>query len=153
MFSFTLFGKPIPQEQTRFFQLKGKMIPYNPNKRDIQKIKDKIIYFAPPAPFCGPVELSIWFFLAIPKSVKKKTQELMTRRLIRPDIIPDEDNLAYLITNSLKKIVYDDDKRICEKHVYKFYGEQEKTVIYVKPLACLQNKDYKNENPQFFVYL
>jgi Holliday junction resolvase RusA-like endonuclease len=82
-----------------------------------------------------PVQLTIHFFLPIPKSVSKSTREKMINRVILPDKKPDEDNLAYLVTNALKGIVYDDDCRVCSKHVYKFYADKPRTVIQVKALV------------------
>jgi Holliday junction resolvase RusA-like endonuclease len=46
--------------------------------------------------------------------------------------------LAYLITNALKGLVYDDDKRVCAKHVYKFYADEPKTVVRVRPILQAQ---------------
>ena len=58
----------------------------------------------------------------------------MLNRVILPDKKPDADNLAYLVSNALKELVYDDDKRVCAEHIYKFYGPEEKTVIRVRPI-------------------
>lgn len=63
----------------------------------------------------------------------------MLNRIILPNIKPDEDNLAYLITNALKKIVYDDDKQVCVKHVYKLYGAEAKTIIKVRPIMQMED--------------
>jgi len=52
--------------------------------------------------------------------------------------------LAYLVTNALKEIVYDDDKRICAKHVYKFYGLEPKTVIRVRPILQAEPLGYRD---------
>ena len=87
--------------------------------------------------------------MPIPKGVSKAVREQMINRVILPDKPPDEDNLAYLISNALKGIVYDDDKRVCIKHVYKFYGPDPKTVIRVRPilqaqpLGCIGADDFE----------
>jgi Holliday junction resolvase RusA-like endonuclease len=94
--------------------------------------------FAPETPLSGPVELTLVFFFKIPKGTSKALRTQMLNRVILPDKKPDEDNLAYLVTNALKEIVYDDDRRICAKHVYKFYGAEEKTVIRVRPILQAQ---------------
>ena len=90
--------------------------------------------YAPPKPYEGPVELTITFFIPIPKGVSHVRRMQMINRVILPDKKPDEDNLAYLVTNALKQIMYDDDKRVCAKHVYKFYGLEPKTVVRVRPI-------------------
>ena len=66
----------------------------------------------------------------------------MLNRVILPDKKPDADNLAYLVTNALKEIVYDDDKRVCVQHIYKFYGAVSKTVIQVRPILQAQPVGY-----------
>jgi Holliday junction resolvase RusA-like endonuclease len=134
MYLFELHGDPVPQKQTRFFCLNNKPRGYDPSKKDKERIQWQIKPFAPKEPLLGPVELSITFFLRIPKSASAKLRRQMINRVILPNVKPDEDNLAYLITNALKKIVYDDDKQVCVKHVYKYYGVEPKTVIKVRPI-------------------
>lgn len=142
MFQFELHGDPIPQKQTRFTCPCGKGRAYDPSAKDKQQMQWQIKPFAPTEPFTGPVELTIAFFIAIPKGVSKAVREQMINRIILPDKRPDEDNLAYLVTNAMKEIVYDDDKRVCAKHVYKFYGTEPKTVIRVRPILTQQAWGY-----------
>lgn len=139
MFQFEIFGPPIAQKQTRWTKT-GHV--YDPSAKDKQYIQWQIRPFAPSEPIAGPVELTICFFMPIPKSASKAVREQMINRVILPDKKPDEDNLAYLVTNALKEIVYDDDKRVCVKHVYKFYGPDPKTVIRVRPLLEAQPLGY-----------
>ena len=68
----------------------------------------------------------------------------MLNRVILPNKKPDADNLAYLVTNALKGIVYEDDKQVCAEHIYKFYGAEEKTVITVRPILEAQPLGYRN---------
>lgn len=139
MFIFEVLGDPKPQEQMetacncRAGQ-KCKKWLYNPSKKAKEQIQWQIKSLAPAEPLKGPVELSIWFFLAVPKSTPSKTRLAMINRVILPCITPDEDNLSYLVTNALKEIVYEDDKQVCAKHVYKYYGPEPKTIIKVKPI-------------------
>jgi len=111
---------------------------YNPSKRDEEMIKWQIQPFAPDTPIAGPVELSVYFFLPIPPKTGRRLREQMINRVILPDHAPDVDNLAYIVTNALKKLVYDDDKRVCALHMYKFYGETPKTVVRVRPILQAQ---------------
>ena len=89
---------------------------------------------APAQPWAEPVAVTFEFIFPIPKGTSKIKYHQMLTRQILPDIRPDEDNLAYLITNAMKGIVYDDDKRICEKHVYKYYGLKPLVKITVIPM-------------------
>jgi Holliday junction resolvase RusA-like endonuclease len=140
MFLFEIIGPLMVQQQTRW----GKGRFYDASAKDKQKIQWQVKPFAPATPFCGPVEMTLVFFFPIPKKTSKIQTEQMLNRMILPDKPPDEDNLAYLVTNALKGIVYDDDKRICAKHVYKFYGPEAKTVIKVRPIEQSQPIGYRN---------
>lgn len=138
MFLFEIHGNPIPQQQTRFSCRGGYPRTWNPSSKDQERIQWQIRPYAPQEPLKGPVELTITFFLPIPKSTSSKKKIAMANRVILPCVKPDEDNLAYLITNALKKIVYEDDNQICAKHVYKYYGLDPKTVIRVRPILQSQ---------------
>lgn len=144
MFQFELHGTPVAQKQTRFTCPCGKGRCYDPSAKDKQHIQWQIKPFAPVVPISGPIELTIAFFVPIPKQVSKAVREQMINRVILPDKKPDEDNLAYLVTNALKELVYDDDRRICAKHVYKFYGLEPKTVIRVRPILQAQPLGYRD---------
>lgn len=140
MYIFEVNGDPVPQKQPGFSCSckTGKTHCYDRSKKDKEIIQWQIKPFAPKEPLCCPVELTIVFFLSIPKATSYFRRRQMIHRVILPDIRPDEDNLAYLITNSLTGIVYDDDKRVCAKHVYKFYGEDPKTIIKVRPILQME---------------
>lgn len=135
MFQFEVYGIPVPQKQTRWTRSGH---AYDPSSKDKEAIQWQIRPFAPDVPLDQPVELTIAFFLPIPKSACKALRLQMLNRVILPDKKPDQDNLAYLVTNALKEIVYDDDKRVCASHVYKFYGETPRTIIRVRPILQAQ---------------
>ena len=138
MFIFEIPGIPIAQKQTRFICPCKKGHCYDPSKKDKETIQWQVRPFAPSIPFSCPVELTIAFFMPIPKAASRMVRDQMLNRLILPDKKPDEDNLAYLITNALKGIVYDDDCRVVVKHVYKFYSDDPRTVVKVRPIAEVQ---------------
>ena len=142
MFTFEIHGNPVPQKQTRVSN--GRF--YDPSKKDKERVQWYIKPFAPTTPLDSAVELTIAFFLPIPKSASKALRSQMINRVILPSKKPDEDNLAYLITNALKGIVYIDDAQVCAKHVYKFYGIEPKTVIRVRPILQAQPLGYHDAN-------
>lgn len=142
MFIFEVHGNPIPQKQTRCACIGGHPRMYDPGKKEKEMLIWQIKPFAPPEPIKGAIELTLTFFLPIPKATSSKNRLAMINRVILPTIKPDEDNLAYLITNVLKKLVYEDDKQICAKHVYKFYGPDPKTIIKVRPILQVQEVGY-----------
>lgn len=90
--------------------------------------------YAPKAPYAEPVELQICFYMPVPKSWSKETLKKFEDGRLYPDKRPDEDNLSYLVTNALKGIVYDDDKRICNKRTFKRYSNRPRTEIVVLSL-------------------
>ena len=138
MFQFEFFGPPVPQKQTRFTCACHKVRCYDPSEKDKKHIQWQVKPFAPSTPITGPVELTIAFFLPIPKGTSSVRRRQMINRIILPDKRPDEDNLAYIVTNALKSLVYLDDSQICAKHVYKVYGEDPKTVIRVRSILTLE---------------
>ncbi len=99
--------------------------------------------YAPQVPLNGPVELTLVFFFPIPKSASKALRTQMLNRVILPDKAPDADNLAYLVTNALKELVYDDDKRVVAEHIYKFYGPEPKVIIKVRPILQAEPLGYR----------
>jgi Holliday junction resolvase RusA-like endonuclease len=117
---------------------------WNPSKKEEEQLKWQVRPFAPSTPICEPVELTLAFFFPVLKGTSKAVRTQMINRVILPDKKPDFDNLAYFVTNALKGIVYDDDKRVCVSHIYKFYGEQEKTVIKVRPILQAQPLGYRD---------
>lgn len=138
MYRFTLSGNPVPQKQTRFTCAGGYPRAYDPSKKDLEMIRWQVRPFAPAEPLMGPISLTLYFFLPIPKSTSKAKRDQMQRRILLPVCKPDEDNLAYLVTNALKKLVYNDDAQICEKHVYKSYDLMPRTEILVKQIQTAE---------------
>ena len=144
MFELEIFSPLVAQKQTRWTCPCGQGRAYDPSKKDKEIIQWQVRPFAPQEPLSCPVELTLVFFFPVPKSASKILRTQMLNRVVLPDKKPDEDNLAYLVTNALKGIVYDDDRRICAKHVYKFYANEPKTIIRVRPLSQMQEVGYSN---------
>ena len=142
MYQFEIHGNPVPQKQTQWSR--GR--PYDPSKKEKEMIQWQIRPLAPKTPLTCPVELTITFFMPIPKSASKALRLQMINRVILHTKRPDADNLAYLITNALKEIVYADDSQVCAQHVYKFYGEQPKTVITVRPILQAEPVGYHEQD-------
>lgn len=143
MFQFEVYGPLVPQKQTRWVCKCHNGHAYDPSKKDKEHLQWQIKPFAPERPLSGPVELTIAFFFPIPKSASKAVRTQMLNRVILPDKKPDADNLAYLVTNALKEIVYDDDRRVVAQHVYKFYGPQSKVIIRVRPILQAEPLGYR----------
>lgn len=134
MLQFEVIGTPVPQKQTRFAVRGGKPMAYDPSKKDLEYIRWQIRPYAPLEPIQGPISISITFLLPAPKSTSRARRRQMHDRILLPVVKPDLDNLAYLVTNALKTIIYNDDNQICESHYYKYYGDTAKTIIQVRKI-------------------
>lgn len=140
MYQFTIHAPLTPQKQTQWTR---SGIAYDPSKKDKERIQWQIRPTAPQTPLAQPVELTLVFFFPIPKGTSKALRTQMLNRVILPAKRPDLDNLAYLVTNALKGIVYDDDSRVCALLCYKFYGAEPKTVIKVRPILEAEPLGYR----------
>lgn len=138
MYRFTLSGSPIPQKRTRFSCRGGFPRAYDPSKKDLDMIRWQVRPFAPKEPLQGPIYLGMIFYLPIPKATSKARCEHMRNRILLPVSKPDVDNLAYLVTNALKTIVYHDDSQVCEQHIYKVYDDLPRTEIIVKTIQTAE---------------
>lgn len=136
MFLFEIVGDPIPQKQTRFLRKSG--FAYNPSKKDEERIQWQIRPYAPEVPLTCPVEMHLTFYMPIPKSASRIRRQQMLNEVILPKTKPDFDNLAYLVTNALKKIVYEDDSLVTDCVIRKRYSDRPRTVIKIIPIDELQ---------------
>jgi len=127
MLIFEIHSKPLPQKQTRF----GKHRAYDPSKLYKQTIQWQIRPHAPKEPLQGPLTVDMTFYLPIPKG----TSNILTKQMINgtslPYKRPDLDNLAYIVTNAMKELIYHDDSQIVDLILRKRYAQEPKTVIKV----------------------
>lgn len=72
-------------------------------------------------PFSGPVALVVTSVLAVPKSWTAQERRLALAHELRPDVKPDWDNIGKSC-DGMKGIVWDDDARVVDGRVLKFYG-------------------------------
>lgn len=141
MLIFEIFGKPEPQKQTQFAVVKPekyfysaprkRVKAYNPSKLTEKMIKWQLGPQAPKDPLQGAIGMDLLFYLPIPKHVSKTTRNLMINGAIRPIVRPDFDNLAYVVTNSMKNLIYRDDSQVVRCLIEKYYSENPRTVIRV----------------------
>ena len=86
-----------------------------------------------PAPFHGPVKVTVWATFAPPKSwTNKKTAANMNRPHIqRPDI----DNIAKAVCDSLNGVAFKDDSQIAAIEARKVWGPIARTVVSVEAIT------------------
>jgi Holliday junction resolvase RusA-like endonuclease len=121
---------PRPQKQTLF----GKKKAYDPSKQQKQAIQWQIRPYAPKEPLNTPLSVDITFYLPIPKGTAKLLKQQMINQTVYPTKRPDIDNLAYIVTNAMKDIVYVDDSQVVDLILRKRYSDTPKTVIKVLEL-------------------
>lgn len=133
LFIFEIHGDPIPQKQTLFGQGRA----YDPSKKHREGIQWQVRSYAPAFPLKCAVQVDITFYFSVPKSTSGIRRRQMLNGIIHHIKKPDADNCAYLITNALKKIFYEDDSQIIDQSIHKRYGEIPKTVVKIIPIESL----------------
>ncbi len=106
-------------------------ISANPSKQYKQAIQWQIRPYAPKESLKTPLIVDIMFYLPIPKGTSKLLTRQMISGIVFPSKRPDLDNLAYIVTNAMKELVYEDDSQIVDLILKKRYAEVPKTVIKV----------------------
>lgn len=135
MLIFEVFGIPVPQKQTRCTR-SGHF--YNPSQKEINQLQWQIRPNAPETPLDCAIEMHLTFYMPIPKSASRIARNQMLNGVALPTKKPDFDNLAYLVTNALKEIVYKDDALVTDCVIRKRYSDKPRTVIKIIPLDQLQ---------------
>jgi Holliday junction resolvase RusA-like endonuclease len=133
---------PSPQKQTRFAFIGGKPRAYNPSNKEIAVVQWQLKAHAPAEPMRGSLEVHYSFFLPIPKSTPKIQRKQMLSGLICHMKRPDVSNLAYLVENAMKGIIYNDDSQIRKFSAEKVYSDDPRIVVKVIEL----NKILFNDN-------
>lgn len=131
MLLFEINLPPRPQKQTKFCIQRGRAFGVDLSKSYKQQIQWQVAPHAPKDPLLGPIQLDLTFYLPIPSKTSKVTRQQMINGTRLPVTRPDIDNLAYVVTNALKSIVYDDDSQIVDLTLRKRYGEVPRTIIKV----------------------
>jgi Holliday junction resolvase RusA-like endonuclease len=130
-FSFVAYGTPQPQGSAKAF-IRGnrayvtsanpKMKPYRHTLTQVAtEVLEKSSCNAPAFPRPWPVELSVVWYLAKPKSTPKK--------VLMPTKKPDTDKLLRAVLDSLTGVVYEDDSQVVRVTAEKKYGIPERTEV------------------------
>ena len=89
----------------------------------MQKYGDK-----EPIPAKTPVEVEIYAYFKIPKSMPKKQKELIENNELFPTVKPDADNISKIILDALNGLAYYDDNQVTDLVVYKQYATTDEGV-------------------------
>jgi Holliday junction resolvase RusA-like endonuclease len=131
MLLFEIHSTPKPQIQTRFRRTPIGIRVFDPSKLTKQQIIWQISPHAPKEPLRGSIAMDMTFYMPIPVHTTKTERVQMINGTIRPAKRPDFDNLAYIVTNSFKGIVYRDDAQVVDCGIHKYYSETPRTVVKV----------------------
>ena len=124
---FEIHDTPKPQKQTRF----SRGHCYDPSKHYKDMLQWQIRPYAPNEPLTGPVQVDITFLMPIPASVSASQRRQMISNNIHAIKRPDIDNLAYIITNAMKNVIYKDDSQVVDLCLHRRYAENPKTIVKV----------------------
>ena len=80
------------------------------------------------------LDVRIFAYYPIPKSVSKRKRQAMLEKRIRPIKKPDWDNVGKVMCDSLNGIAYRDDAQVVDSMVRKFYGETPKVVVTIEEI-------------------
>lgn len=81
------------------------------------------------------LDVRIFAFYGIPKSVSKKKRQEMIEGKIRPVKKPDFDNIAKVICDSLNGVAYRDDAMIVDGMFRKYYSEQPRVEVKIMQIG------------------
>lgn len=86
-----------------------------------------------PIPAKTPVEVEIYAYFKIPKSMPKKQVKLIENNELFPTVKPDADNISKIILDALNGLAYYDDNQVVTLRIDKCYAKDESQVgVYVK---------------------
>ncbi|KIN37582.1 hypothetical protein B4070_2540 [Bacillus subtilis] len=79
--------------------------------------------------------MSVRVYKSTLKSFSKKKVAEAEQGLLRPSKKPDVDNYIKGIKDGLNKVIWHDDSQIVDLHVSKYYSQNPRIEIQVKPLS------------------
>jgi Holliday junction resolvase RusA-like endonuclease len=78
-----------------------------------------------------PVAIEIDAYFPVPQSWSQKKAEQALAGIVLPNVKPDWDNISKSVCDSLKRIVWEDDKQVVMGRVRKMYAERPRLEVAV----------------------
>lgn len=129
---FEILDKPFGKQRPRFTK---HGTTYTPNETTLREkaiaAQYQFAYGFTKFPPDAALGIDIKAYMPIPKNTPKYKRPDLISGKVRPTVKPDWDNIGKLVCDALNGVAYDDDRKICEARVQKFYGETPKTIITV----------------------
>lgn len=133
---FKVYGDPIGWQRTGYNSYTKKYYTKSKTRDREAEIAKAYCAFAHGYRFRDDAVLKITVeaYYPIPLRTSKANRVLMLEDRIRPAVKPDCDNVLKLVCDALNDVAYNDDNRIVEMHVGKWYSDCPRTVITIEEI-------------------
>ena len=132
---FCIYGEPQGKGRPKFSTAGGHVTTRTPDKTVLYENLVQTEYRLQAGtrfPDDAMLDVRVFAYYAIPKSVSKKKRQAMLDRKIRPTKKPDFDNIGKVICDSLNGVAYRDDAQIVDAQVRKFYSDEPRVVVSIR---------------------
>lgn len=134
-----IHGEPVPQGRPKF---SSKPFPHAydpaPSRKYKEKVKVQALLDKPQELYAGALEVEVLIYKKTLKSFSKVKKKAAEAKLLRPTTKPDADNYAKGILDAMKGIIWEDDGQVVRLICEKFYSEDPRAEVTVRPLQTAQ---------------
>jgi len=128
----TIPGKPIAKARPRFARRGKSVTTYKTQQTEEGRFLWHVYQqMGNQKPISGPISISLWFYMPIPKSTSKKQAGLMQDGKIHHTKKPDASNMIKFAEDVLNGIVFEDDRQIVDVMAWKRYSDKPRTEIVI----------------------
>lgn len=132
-----IYGEPQGKGRPRFSTVCGHVKTRTPDQTVLYENLVKTEYRNQSGvrfPDDAMLDVRVFAYYTIPKSVSKKKRQAMLDHKVRPTKKPDFDNIGKVICDSLNGLAYRDDAQIVDAQVRKFYSDQPRVVVLISDI-------------------
>ena len=126
---FTVYGKPMGKQRPRVTRY-GTFTP--PETRAMERAIQATYRLSGGRMMDGYVCVNVQAYYPIPKSTSKVARLRMEKRIVRPGVKRDIDNVVKLVMDALNGVAYKDDSSVVMLGAAKYYSEDPCVVVEVK---------------------
>lgn len=131
---FSILGEPQGKGRPRFSTFGGRVTTRTPDKTVLYENLIKTEYMNQSGIRFDDeamLDVRVFAYYGIPKSVSKKKRQAMLDHKIRPTKKPDFDNIGKVVCDSLNGVAYRDDAQVVDAMVRKFYSDTPRVVVSI----------------------
>lgn len=133
---FTIPGEPQGKGRPRFSRQGNNVVTHTPDQTLVYENLVRTMYMKYARnyrfPDDVPLDVRVYAYYTIPKSISKKKHQEMLDKKIRPMKKPDFDNIGKVICDSLNGVAYRDDAQVVDAQVRKFYSDEPRVVVTIQ---------------------